>query len=147
MNIDLHSEKRVTMLKSRAQRCVCRSCGERLSLRQIDFNDFEDARTELFCERCDRLEFGTEPEIYASAQYYVDEYDLNLYPDMGKNAVTRRMTIVRVVEIMGWALENLGYLGKDGFSVPPAADDKVLGECLVLNDRTIGDLERELGGE
>jgi len=68
------AEKRVEMLKKRVKRCVCKSCGGKLSLRQLDYNEFEDARIEIFCDNCDRLEFGIEPEIYTSAQYYVDEF-------------------------------------------------------------------------
>lgn len=72
------NEKRLEMLKKRVKRCVCKSCGGPLSLRQLDYNEFEDARIELFCAHCDRLEFGIEPEIYMSAQYYVDEFRVNL---------------------------------------------------------------------
>lgn len=115
-----------------------------MSLRQIDFNDFEEARIEIFCERCDRLEFGIEPEIYTSAQYYVDEFEINFYPDMGNNAVTKKMSVANIADIMSWALQNMGYLNKDGFLVPPDLGNKVLGECIVLNDQTIDALEKEL---
>ena len=108
-----HNEKRVEMLKKRVKRCVCKSCGGPLSLRQLDYNDFEDARIEIFCNQCDRLEFGIEPEIYTSAQYYVDEFRINMYPDMGSNQLARRMNIASIADIMSWALQNMGYLTKD----------------------------------
>lgn len=144
MGIPYQNEKRLDMLKKRVQRCVCKSCGQSLSLRQIDFNDFEDARIEIFCDHCDRLEFGIEPEVYASAQYYVDEYDVNLYPDMGDNAVTRKMSIANIANVMSWVLQDLGYLNKDGFTVAPNMANKVLGECIVLNDQAVEQMEKEL---
>lgn len=140
----MQNEKRLEMLKKRVRRCVCKSCGGSLSLRQLDYNEFEDARIELFCDRCDRLEFGIEPEIYTSAQYYVDEYRVNLYPDMGNNQMTRRMSIANIADIMRWVLQNMGYLTKDGFTVAPDMDEKILQECLVLNDTMIDALEEEL---
>ncbi len=138
------NEKRVEMLKKRVKRCVCKSCGGPLSLRQLDYNDFEDARIEIFCNYCDRLEFGIEPELYTSAQYYVDEFRINMYPDMGNNQLARRMSIASVADIMNWAMQNLGYLTKDGFTTPPNMDEKILRECLILNDQMIEDLEQEL---
>ncbi len=144
MEFNYQNTKRLDMLKDRVNRCVCKSCGGALSLRQIDFNDFEEARIEIFCDHCDRLEFGIEPEIYASAQYYVDEFGINCYPDMGDNALTRKMSIANITEIMNWALQNLGYLNKNGFVVPPHLEEKILGECLVLNDQTVELLAKEL---
>ena len=139
-----HNEKRVEMLKKRVKRCVCKSCGGPLSLRQLDYNDFEDARIEIFCNQCDRLEFGIEPEIYTSAQYYVDEFRINMYPDMGSNQLARRMNIASIADIMSWALQNMGYLTKDGFTTVPNLDKKILRECLILDDTMIEELEQEL---
>ena len=144
MDFSYQNTKRLEMLKNRVERCVCKSCGGPLSLRQIDFNDFDEARIEIFCDHCDRLEFGIEPEIYASAQYYVDEFAVNFYPDLGENALTRKMSIANITEIMSWALQNMGYLNKNGFLVPPHLEEKILGECLVLNDQTVEVMAKEL---
>lgn len=138
------NEKRLEMLKKRVKRCVCKSCGGHLSLRQLDYNEFEDARIELFCEHCDRLEFGIEPEIYTSAQYYVDEFRVNLYPDLGNHALSRRMSIAHIADIMSWVLQNMGYLTKEGFTTAPNLNETLLRECLVLNDKMVDDLEQEL---
>lgn len=138
------SEKRLDMLKKRTKRCVCKSCGGPLSLRQLDFNEFEDARIEIFCDRCDRMEFGTEPEIYSSAQYYVDEFHINQYPDLGNNQMTRKMSIANICDIMSWGLQNMGYLTREGFKVKPEMEGKLLGECIILNDEMADELEKGL---
>ena len=147
MNFDYQSQKRIDILKDRVKRCVCKSCGSKLSLRQIDFNDFEESRIEIFCDHCDRLEFGIEAEIYTSAEFYVDEFKVNFYPDMGNNALTRRMNVAKICEILAWGLENMGYLEKAGFKVNPDMSAKMLGECVVLDDHAVAVLDKEFADE
>lgn len=130
-------EKRLDMLKDRVGRCVCRYCGGPLSLRQIDFNDFEDARIEIFCDACDRIEFGVEPEIYTSAAYYVDEFHVNPFKDLGDNVLSRKTSIAAICDILSWGLQHLGYLEQKGFVVPPTTEGKLLGECVTLRDEDL----------
>ena len=61
----------------RSQRCVCKYCGGQLEVRTIVFNEILDARTELFCTHCDRIEYGVEKELYQSACYFVETFDYN----------------------------------------------------------------------
>ena len=136
--------KRVAMLNERVKRCVCKSCGGPLSLRMLDFNEFENTRIDIFCDNCDRLEFGIEPEIYRAALYYTEEYELNLYPDMGNTALSKKATVAKTADIMNWVLKSLGYLGKDGFIVHPNTSRVINGECLDLTDHLLECLEEEL---
>lgn len=76
------SEKRLNSLKRRTKRCVCKYCGGTLKLRQIAFSEYEDARVEIFCSECNRIEFGVEREIYSSAKFFVENSRFNCYPDM-----------------------------------------------------------------
>lgn len=94
------SEKRIDMLKKRTKRCVCKYCGGQLKLRQITFTDNVDARTEIFCSDCDRIEFGVEKEIYSSAKFFVENSRFNCYPDLDDSENTKQMTIAKVCEIM-----------------------------------------------
>ena len=127
------------MLKKRVRRCVCKYCGRPLSLRRIIFSDWEDARVEIFCEQCSRIEFGVEPEIYHSARYFVDELAFNCYPDLDDNAQRRQMNIARVCDIMAWENKNLGMLDSEGFRVPLHVNTQTLGECLLLNDADLAE--------
>ena len=54
------------------------------------------------------------------------------------------MTVASIADIMSWALQNMGYLTKDGFVVKPNMEGKILGECIVLNDQMLDELEKEL---
>ncbi len=137
MDFSFQAQGRVEMLKGRAKRCVCKYCGGRLRLKRIIFSDHEDARVEIYCDNCERIEYGVEQEIYQSARYFVDELKFNCYPNQDANESTRRMTIAKVCEIMAWENKNLGLLDRDGFRVPLEVNGNILGECIILTDEDL----------
>ena len=98
----MEKKSRLEIMKARAKRCVCKYCGGKLELRRIAFSDYGEARSELYCPVCQRIEFGTEPEIYQGATYFVDNLEFNHYPGLDDNEKTRRMNIAKVCEIMAW---------------------------------------------
>ncbi|MEF2824443.1 MAG: hypothetical protein U0N74_04045 [Peptococcaceae bacterium] len=132
---------RLNLLKVRAKRCVCKYCGGRLELRRIAFSDYGEARSELFCPHCGRIEFGTEPEIYAGATYFVDHFDFNHYPGLDDNEKTRRMNIAKVCDIMAWNDKNLGLLSEDGYKVPIHLDIEQIGQTVVFEDKDLEDID------
>ena len=137
MDFSFQAQGRVEMLKGRAKRCVCKYCGGRLRLKRIIFSDHEDARVEIYCDNCERIEYGVEQEIYQSARYFVDELKFNCYPNQDANESTRRMTIAKVCEIMAWENKILGLLDRDGFRVPLEVNGNILGECIILTDEDL----------
>lgn len=122
------------MLQKRSARCVCKYCGGPLRVKSIAFNEIVDGRTELYCDKCGRIEYGVEPEIYQNAKYYVDELDYNCYPELDYSELMRQMSVARVAEIMDWLATNLGIVGEDGFTVPIKMDPNRVNECLHLTD-------------
>ena len=138
---NFHSYKRFDMLKQRTRRCVCKYCGSRLKLRRIVFSEFEDARVEMFCSGCNRIEFGVEKEIYQSAKFFVENGKFNLYPDLAENQQTQQMTISKICEIMAWENQNMGWLNGDGFTVPLNINENFLGDCITLTDEDLLDGE------
>lgn len=130
-------KKRLNILKARTKRCVCKFCGNSLRIKRIIFNEFEDARTEIFCENCNRIEFGIETEIYRSAKYFVDTFDFNCFPYFDNSERTKQMTVAKVCEIMAWENKNLGFLSDEGFLVPVQNNHLLSGECFVLSDEDI----------
>lgn len=147
MDIGYQSASRLAMLKKRVKRCVCKFCGHPLHLRRILFSEFEDARIEIFCEHCGRIEFGVEREIYASARYFVEEMGFNYYPDLDENAQTLQMNIAKVCEIMAWENQNLGILNQEGFCLTLPRSLHSLGECIVLEDEDLREDEEEIDWE
>lgn len=135
------SMKRIEMLKKRTRRCVCKYCGSQLRLRRIIFSQYEDARIEIFCNSCDRIEFGVEPEIYASAKYFVENSKFNCYPDLDDNERTKQMTIAKVCEIMAWENQNIGIVDVNGFTMPLNINENFVGECITLSDEDLEDAD------
>lgn len=141
MDFSYKAEGRIESLKKRAKRCVCKYCGKPLRLKRIIFNDIEDARIEIYCDFCDRIEFGVEPEIYRSSLYFVEEIGFNCYGDLENNEKTKRMNVAKVCEIMSWGNKNIGILSNDGFEVPLKMNENLIGECLVLSDEDLDAIE------
>lgn len=138
--INFKSEKRIDMLKRRKKRCVCKYCGARLKLKRIIFSEYEDARIEIFCSQCDRIEFGVEQELYYSAKFFVENSKFNCFPDLDDNERTQQMTVAKVCEIMAWEAQNLGIVNEEGFTVPLNINENFIGECLTLSE---DDLDEE----
>ena len=135
---------RVDVLKQRAGRCCCKFCGGKLVVRRIIFSEDEDARIELFCSQCDRIEYGVEPEIYQNAVHFVDCLKFNHYPDLDENEQTRRMNIAKVCEIITWGVKKLGLLDKSGFHVPVKANLEVSDNSFVLTKSMLLAKEAEI---
>ena len=133
------SQERLQELKARSHRCVCKYCGSRLQVRLIDFGQIAMANLEIFCENCGLIEYGTEPEIYQSAVYLVDELGFNAYPDRTANAATRRLNIGKVCELIAWHERQVGLLDPSGYTVPLTLDPTLLdtadGSIIALGER------------
>lgn len=139
--IEFNSKKRLEMLKNRSKRCVCKYCGGELKVKQIIFSSYEEARVELFCQECDRIEFGVEPEIYANAKYFVEETGFSCYPDLDDSLKIKQMTVAKLCEIMTWENQNIGILTPEGFNIELNANKNYVGECVTLSDN---DLKKEI---
>ena len=140
MDFSYRSNSRTELLKGRVNRCVCKYCGSQLQLRQLTFSDFDDARIEIFCSSCNRIEFGVEPEIYQSALYFVEEMGFDYYPDLDKNEKTKSMNVAKVCDIMAWENKTLGILNHEGFTVPITANQNIVSKCVILDDADLQEL-------
>ena len=137
MKVDEKMDDGLEMLKERTQRCVCKYCGGKLEIRRIIFNDIEEVRLEIFCEYCDRIEFGVEPEIFKCAESFVDNLEFNHYPELDNNTYTHRMNIAKVCEIFTWGCRNLGILDNKGFRVVLDQDMQFFSDLLVMASEDI----------
>ena len=118
---NLMKTPRVIELRERAKRCKCKYCGSELRLKQIIYDDTIDPRVEIFCNHCDRIEYGVEPEIYSMAKYFVDEIGFDHYPEMDNNLTKER------------AFKGVDYLDMDGFKYPISMDKHLIGESVAID--------------
>ena len=133
------SEKRINELKSRSKRCVCKYCGGKLKVRLLDFGDIETANLEIFCENCDMIEYGVEPQIYRNAVYFVDNLGFNAYQDRQDADSSRRLSIGKVCEIISWHERQIGILDENGYKVELNDNNELLdcadGSIIVVGEK------------
>lgn len=134
-------DQRLQELRSRAARCVCRYCGHPLSLRKITYAAYDEAKIEVFCEHCNRIEYGVEPELFQVAAYFVDEIKYDHYPNLDESVRKRRMNIAIICDILSWGFKNTGLLSSEGFTTALHLDEDLLGEALTISDTALRAME------
>lgn len=115
--------KRVEEMIARSERCCCKQCGGPLEIRIIVYNKYGGSGAELYCPNCQKIEYGTEPEIYRAAKDFVDRTGFNHFVDLEENDRTYMLNIAKVGEILSWGTKYWGLTGKDGFNIPLSLPD------------------------
>ena len=116
---------RIEYLRQRKQHCCCKYCGGLLEIRRVAFSEQDDARVELYCPRCGKIEFGVEKEIYAVTEYFVEEMDFQCYTDIENPILQKQMNIAKVCEILTYCLMRLQLLGEHGFSQKTSFENSI----------------------
>ena len=139
------SEKslRVERLKKRAKYCCCRYCGSELHVRQIVFHTQAMARIDLYCDQCQKIEYGVEKEAYASARAFVEATQFNHFPDMEDNEQRLQMNIAKVCNITSWQLRYLGLTNETGLTVPVHINEYGMEQCTTVEDDRLEELLEE----
>ena len=143
MKLTKISQERLSELESRMKRCVCRYCGGNLKVRLIDFGNIETSNLEIFCEKCDRIEYGVEKEIYRDAVFFVDNIGFNYDPNRFDSELTRRFNIAKVCDIISWHDKQIGILDQNGYKMPILDQEDDLdcadGSILISGDELLED--------
>ena len=132
--------QRIQDLRERSAHCVCKFCGNVLSLRKITYAAYNEAKIELYCEHCGRIEYGVEKEIYQLSEYFVDELSYDHYPNIDPSVNKKRMNVAIIGDVITWAFKNTGLLDEKGFKVPLMMESGILGEASLILD---SELERQ----
>lgn len=103
-------------MTERAKRCVCRFCGTPLEIRAVIFNEYGGVGAELYCGRCDKIEYGTESEIYKTAKEFVDAMEFNYYLNLPENQKCYELNIAKVCEILSWSAQHWHLLDHHGLN-------------------------------
>lgn len=110
-------KNRAEELIRRSERCCCKQCGGPLEIRIIVYNKYGGSGAELFCPHCQKIEYGTEPEIYRAAKDFVDRVGFNHFVDLEENERTYMLNIAKVCEILSWGTKYWGLSDKNGFKI------------------------------
>ena len=131
---------RIQELRKRGTHCVCKFCGHTLGLRKITYAAYDEAKIELYCEHCRRIENGVEKEIFRIAEYFVDELAYDHYPNIDASVNKKRMNVAVICDIISWGFKNTGLLDENGFKVPLKLEDGVLGEASLMKRSELDEL-------
>lgn len=133
LNRERKESERIQKLNVRTSHCVCKYCGSRLSLRKVTYAAYDEAKIDIYCENCNRMENGTEPLIYKMAEYFVDDMQFDYYPELDPSISKRRMNIAVICDIISWGFKNVGLINDKGFTVDLNVNEHTLGEATVFS--------------
>lgn len=125
---------RVLRLQKRVKRCVCKSCGASLILKKMTYGKIEEGRIEIFCPKCNRIEYGVEQDVYRVAKYFVDVMEWDYFSELENGEKKERMNVRKASEIINWSMEALGMIDEEGFCYPVKISRELLGSDLLLNE-------------
>lgn len=121
---------RIEKLKKRAKRCVCKYCGKPLTLRKVTYAAYDEAKIDIHCQNCDRIEYGVEPEVYLLSKYFVEQMRYDHYPYLDETPQKRQMNISVINDIVSWAFQHADLINEEGLTIPLQIDDDTLGEII-----------------
>ena len=116
--------KRAEEMIARSERCVCKQFGGQLEIRIIVYNKYGGSGAELYCPHCQKIEYGTEPEIYRAAKDFVDCTGFNHFVDLEETERTYLLNVAKVGEILSWGTKYWGLTDKNGFTIPLQLSDE-----------------------
>lgn len=98
----------------RAERCVCKSCGGKLEPKIIIYNKYGGSGLELYCPACQKIEYGTEPDIYRLARNFVYNVEFDYFTEMEQDERNLQLNVAKMCEILNWHFHKLGILDGKG---------------------------------
>lgn len=103
-------------LTSRAERCCCKMCGSPIKPKLIIYDRYGGHGVELYCEKCQKIEYGTEPLIFQLAQDFIDSFEFNYFPEMEENERCEQLNVSKMCDIFSWVFEEIGLLEETGIN-------------------------------
>ena len=98
----------------RAANCVCKQCGGKLEKKVIVYNKYGGAGLELYCSRCHKIEYGTDPVIFALAREFTESMEFDYFTEMTDDERHDRLNTAKVCEILGWIFRRMDLLDEKG---------------------------------
>lgn len=103
-------------MKERQAHTVCRQCGNNLEIRMIIFCQYGGQGIELYCPKCERIEYGIEKEIYDLAKDFLEATEFNYFMDMEQGIRNEQLNTSKICEIFGWLFKKLEFSDKHGLT-------------------------------
>ena len=135
---------RVEQLKARTKSCCCSFCGGELSVKRVLLQTSPDWRIELYCDTCEKIEYGVPQALFDSAKAAVERLGFNYYPEMEAGATRTQMNISKLATLTSWQLRYAGLDDDERLGAPVAVGASGMDATTVVADSELDELLKEV---
>ena len=135
---------RVEHLKERAKDCCCSYCGGDLAVRRILYQTTAEYRIELYCDNCEKIEYGVPRALYDSAKAAIERLGFNYYPETQEGVTRNQMNIAKLSTLTAWQLRYLGMADDERLKTCAEESAQSMDASTVVSEDDLDELLEEV---
>ena len=135
---------RVEHLKERAKDCCCSYCGGDLAVRRILYQTTAEYRIELYCDNCEKIEYGVPRALYDSAKAAIERLGFNYYPETQEGVTRNQMNIAKLATLTAWQLRYLGMADDDRLKTGTEGSTQSMDASTIVSENDLDELLEEV---
>ncbi len=135
---------RVEHLKERAKDCCCSYCGGDLAVRRILYQTTAEYRIELYCDNCEKIEYGVPRALYDSAKAAIERLGFNCYPETEEGVTRNQMNIAKLSTLTAWQLRYLGMIDDERLKDAAEGSTQSMDTNTIVSEDDLDELLKEV---
>lgn len=135
---------RVEHLKERAKDCCCSYCGGDLAVRRILYQTTAEYRIELYCDNCEKIEYGVPRALYDSAKAAIERLGFNYYPETEEGVTRNQMNIAKLSTLTAWQLRYLGMIDDERLKDAAEGSTQSMDTNTIVSEGDLDELLKEV---
>lgn len=135
---------RVEHLKERAKDCCCSYCGGDLAVRRILYQTTAEYRIELYCDNCEKIEYGVPRALYDSAKAAIERLGFNYYPETEEGVTRNQMNIAKLSTLTAWQLRYLGMIDDERLKDTAEGSTQSMDTNTIVSEDDLDELLKEV---
>ena len=135
---------RVEHLKERAKDCCCSYCGGDLAVRRILYQTTAEYRIELYCDNCEKIEYGVPRALYDSAKAAIERLGFNYYPETEEGVTRNQMNIAKLSTLTAWQLRSLGMIDDERLKDAAEGSTQSMDTNTIVSEDDLDELLKEV---
>ena len=135
---------RVEHLKERAKDCCCSYCGGDLAVRRILYQTTAEYRIELYCDSCEKIEYGVPRALYDSAKAAIERLGFNYYPETEEGVTRNQMNIAKLSTLTAWQLRYLGMFDDERLKDAAEGSTQSMDTNTIVSEDDLDELLKEV---
>ena len=135
---------RVEHLNERAKDCCCSYCGGDLAVRRILYQTTAEYRIELYCDNCEKIEYGVPRALYDSAKAAIERLGFNYYPETEEGVTRNQMNIAKLSTLTAWQLRYLGMIDDERLKDAAEGSTQSMDTNTIVSEDDLDELLKEV---